>query len=222
MLVAETCFPVEVVHGHVQDLLEGDADYIFMPFIVDNEAEAGNPTLNYNCPWIQTYPFMIRGARKGEEQEKRFLTPTLHFRYSRQKLVADLAGFMSGPSAPRLAKCAGVAAARKAQTPSRAAPRRLPDPAACPARWDGHLGRPYNTGTGAEPRLAEKLIDWRAAHLLICRCRRRCAARGLRHDVLAQRPKILPPAWWRGTAAARGVPVQPAAADFWPTTCGRR
>ena len=82
MLVAETCFPVEVMHGHVQDLLERDPDYVFLPFIVDNEAEAGNPTLNYNCPWIQTYPFMIRGALKGEEQEKKLLIPTLHFRYS--------------------------------------------------------------------------------------------------------------------------------------------
>jgi predicted CoA-substrate-specific enzyme activase len=71
MLVAETCFPVEVMHGHFQDLLERDPDYIFMPFIVDNEAEAGNPTLNYNCPWIQTYPFMIRGAGRAKNRRRR-------------------------------------------------------------------------------------------------------------------------------------------------------
>ena len=36
MLVAETCFPVEVMHGHVHDLLAKNPDYIFMPFVVDN------------------------------------------------------------------------------------------------------------------------------------------------------------------------------------------
>ena len=165
MLVAETCFPVEVMHGHFQDLLEQDPDYIFMPFIVDNEAEAGNPTLNYNCPWIQTYPFMIRGARKGEEQEKKILTPTLHFRYSGQKLVADLAGFMKRTfgTAPGEVRRA-VAAARKAQAAfERAvldAGRRIL--AALPPGQVAAviLGRPYNTG---DPELnlglLEKLID---------------------------------------------------------------
>ena len=70
MLVAETCFPVEVMHGHVQDLLEQNPDYIFCPSSWTTRPRAGNPTLNYNCPWIQTYPFMIRGARKGEERRR--------------------------------------------------------------------------------------------------------------------------------------------------------
>jgi predicted CoA-substrate-specific enzyme activase len=165
MLVAETCFPVEVMHGHVQELLEKNVDHIFMPFIVDNAAEEGNPTYNYNCPWIQTYGFMIRGALRGGEQEKKFLVPTLHFRYSRKKLVADLAAFMRerfGTSEAEVERA--VRAAEKAQQGFEEAVRaegrkllaNLP-----PGRVAAViLGRPYNIG---DPELnlslVEKLIE---------------------------------------------------------------
>jgi predicted CoA-substrate-specific enzyme activase len=116
MLVAETCFPVEVMHGHIHDLLEKDPDYIFMPFVVDNAADEQNPTINYSCPWIQSYPFMIRGAMKGQEEAKKFLVPTLHFRYSRKKVVNELSEFMKttfGTAAKEVARA--VTAAEKAQ-----------------------------------------------------------------------------------------------------------
>jgi predicted CoA-substrate-specific enzyme activase len=165
MLVAETCFPVEVMHGHVQDLLEANSDYIFLPFIVDNPADADNPTLNYNCPWIQTYPFMIRGAMKGEEREKRFLVPALHFRYSRPKLLADLGGFMRrtfGTSAADTERA--VRAAERAQEDFeeavRAEGRRVLGALPADKVAAVILGRPYNIG---DPELnlglIEKLID---------------------------------------------------------------
>ena len=48
----ETCLPVELIHGHVADLLEQGVDYVFLPFIVDAKAKPGNPTSNCNCPWL--------------------------------------------------------------------------------------------------------------------------------------------------------------------------
>lgn len=94
ILVAETCFPVEVMHGHVNDLLEQDTDFVFTPFIVNTEAEEGNPTVNYNCPWVQTYPFMIRSALRGDEKGAKLLVPTLHFRYSGKVIEDMMWGFM--------------------------------------------------------------------------------------------------------------------------------
>jgi len=165
MLVAETCFPVEVMHGHIDDLLEKDPDYIFMPFVVDNPTDERNPTINYNCPWIQSYPFMIRGAMKADPAAEKFLVPTLHFRYSRKKLVNDLAKFMSTTfGTDRKAVDRAVRAAEKAQAGfertlieegerilSKLPPNRISVVM---------LGRPYNTG---DPELnlslVEKLID---------------------------------------------------------------
>ncbi len=80
LIVAETCFPVEVMHGHIYEMLEGKVDYIFTPFIINSKAEKDNPTSNCNCPWVQTVPFMVR-ASLPEEQRDKLLTPTLNFRY---------------------------------------------------------------------------------------------------------------------------------------------
>jgi predicted CoA-substrate-specific enzyme activase len=165
MLVAETCFPVEVMHGHIYDLLEKDPDYIFMPFVVDNPADEQNPTINYNCPWVQSYPFMIRGAMKGEETAKKFLVPTLHFRYSRKKLVNDLSEFMKttfGTASKKVAQA--VTAAEKAQEDfeNKLLEEGQKILASLPSNRVSvvMLGRPYNTG---DPELnlslIKKLID---------------------------------------------------------------
>ena len=94
MLSAETCLPVEAMHGHVNDLIQQGVDYIFTPFVVNVEADEGNPTVNYNCPWVQSYPFMIKTALKGTEHEKKLLIPALHFRYKGKVLNNDLVEFM--------------------------------------------------------------------------------------------------------------------------------
>ena len=165
MLTAETCFPVEVIHGHIHDLLERDVDHIFMPFIVDSPADKENRSINYNCPWIQAYGFMVRGAMKGEKAAEKFLIPALHMRYSRKKLLEDLAGFMKetfGSAKQDVDRA--LRAAQKAQADfeetvkdeGRKVFANLPDNR-IPVVM---LGRPYNTG---DPELnlslVKKLID---------------------------------------------------------------
>ena len=70
MIVAETCFPVEVMHGHIYEMLEGDIDYVFTPFMINSKAEEGNPTSNCNCPWVQTVPFMVKASLARGRNEK--------------------------------------------------------------------------------------------------------------------------------------------------------
>jgi predicted CoA-substrate-specific enzyme activase len=94
-ITAETCLPVETVHGHVMDLIEKDVDYIFLPFIVNGKQKEGNPTQNCNCPWIQTYPFMVKSALKGKLDESKLLIPTLHFRHFERALVKELTQYFS-------------------------------------------------------------------------------------------------------------------------------
>ncbi|MBE0667891.1 MAG: CoA activase, partial [Bacteroidales bacterium] len=94
-ITAETCLPVELIHGHVIDLIEKDVDYIFMPFIVNAKEREGNKTMNCNCPWIQTYPFMVRAALKGKVDESKLLMPTLHFRFFERALVKELSSYFN-------------------------------------------------------------------------------------------------------------------------------
>jgi predicted CoA-substrate-specific enzyme activase len=90
VITTETCLPVELMHGHVMDLIDRGADYIFIPFIVNAKEKPGNPTFNCNCPWIQTFPFMVKAALKGRFDESRFLVPALHFRFFERALVPEL------------------------------------------------------------------------------------------------------------------------------------
>jgi predicted CoA-substrate-specific enzyme activase len=92
-ITTETCLPVEMIHGHVIDLLEKGADYIFLPFIVNGKQKEGNKTLNCNCPWIQTYPFMIKSALRGRVDESKLLIPTLHFRFFERALIGEMTDY---------------------------------------------------------------------------------------------------------------------------------
>ncbi|MFO7615949.1 MAG: acyl-CoA dehydratase activase [Bacteroidales bacterium] len=81
MMTCETCLPVEMVHGHVDDLIRKGVDYVFLPFIVNMPGAEDNPTNNCNCPWIQSHPFMVRAAYADSPDRDKLLIPTLHMRY---------------------------------------------------------------------------------------------------------------------------------------------
>ena len=165
MLTAETCFPVELMHGHINDLLEKDVDYIFAPFVVDTPSDEKNPTANYNCPWVQSYPFMIKGLVKDQPGEEKFLIPTVHFKYGKKKLLADLTKFMKETfdihskrvrAAEEKAEKAQFAFENSLVEMGKEILENLPK-GVVPVVI---LGRPYNTG---DPELnlglVEKLID---------------------------------------------------------------
>ncbi|MDZ7634659.1 MAG: acyl-CoA dehydratase activase-related protein [Bacteroidales bacterium] len=92
-MTSETCLPVELMHGHVIDLIDRGVDYVFLPFIVSGKYKEGDKTTNSNCPWIQSYPFMVKAALRGKVDDSKFLTPTLHFRYFERALVKELIAF---------------------------------------------------------------------------------------------------------------------------------
>jgi predicted nucleotide-binding protein (sugar kinase/HSP70/actin superfamily) len=55
-ITTETCLPVELMLGHVIDLMNKGVDYIFLPFIVNAKLKAGDKTSNSNCPWCKHIP----------------------------------------------------------------------------------------------------------------------------------------------------------------------
>ncbi|MFA6128136.1 MAG: acyl-CoA dehydratase activase [Bacteroidales bacterium] len=81
MMTCETCLPIEMVHGHVDDLLKKGVDYVFLPFVVNAKGAEDNPTNNCNCPWIQAHPFMVKAAYADSPLKDKLLTPTFHLRY---------------------------------------------------------------------------------------------------------------------------------------------
>jgi predicted CoA-substrate-specific enzyme activase len=164
MIVAETCFPVEVMHGHIYEMLEQNVDYIFTPFIINSRAAKDNPTSNTNCPWVQTVPFMVK-ASIPEEQRDRLLSPTLNFRYYGKVVENELYDYFGKRF--KLSRKQVVEAMKKAdakqerfeervRTRGREVMASLPDDKEVLAI----IGRPYNTGDPAlNLSMIEKLIN---------------------------------------------------------------
>ncbi|HEX2921922.1 MAG TPA: acyl-CoA dehydratase activase [Bacteroidales bacterium] len=160
-ITTETCLPVELIHGHVNDLLKRGADYVFLPFVVNAKAGKGNPTFNCNCPWVQTFPFMVKAALKGKEDISRLLIPTLHFRFFETALIPELSDFFEAKFG--IDKNEIVKAIHKADKKQADFEKSLIDigkqtlsslPSNCiPAVI---LGRPYNT---SDPHLNLGLIE---------------------------------------------------------------
>ena len=164
-ITTETCLPVELMHGHVIDLIDKGVDYIFLPFIVNAKQKEGNRTSNSNCPWIQTYPFMIKAALRGKVDESKLLVPTLHFRYFERALLKEMTEYFNekfGISKTEIKKA--IYLADEVQTTFE---KRLTDygkgvlnsiPENC--RPVVLLGRPYNsTDQYLNLGLVEKLIN---------------------------------------------------------------
>jgi predicted CoA-substrate-specific enzyme activase len=93
-MVSETCLPVELMHGHLLNLLEKEVDFIFVPFSVNAKGTKENPTNNCNCPWVQSHPYLLKAAFTDEKIQKKLLYPTLHFRYFNHVLRRELQDFM--------------------------------------------------------------------------------------------------------------------------------
>jgi predicted CoA-substrate-specific enzyme activase len=60
--VAETCFPVKLVSGHVQNLLEKDIDFIFLPSVINREGCAPGQTSNQYCPYIPAASYLVAAS----------------------------------------------------------------------------------------------------------------------------------------------------------------
>jgi predicted CoA-substrate-specific enzyme activase len=117
--VAEQCFPVQIAHGHVQELLAGTAqrppvDYVLSPNVVDMEAPSST-TASQLCPWNQTLPFVLRAAPEFCADSSKFLAPTVYFRLGCEHVKGQLAEYFSALGVGRRQSDAAADAAYHAQ-----------------------------------------------------------------------------------------------------------
>ena len=91
-VVAEPCFPIKVMHGHVNDLLNKEVDYIFIPHIVNSETNFED-IYSHVCPWGQTVPFIIQYAPLLEGNEQKLLKPMVHFKDGIEVVKKELREF---------------------------------------------------------------------------------------------------------------------------------
>ena len=86
-MVAETCFPVKVSHGHVKAIC-GRTRYLFLPSLITmptpTEREVG-----FYCPMVQSNSYMVRFALGLNTSN--VLSPTVHLKFDPDTLAVELA-----------------------------------------------------------------------------------------------------------------------------------
>ena len=83
-VVSETCFPVKVAHGHVLDLLNKGVDMLFIPMLINREIDDSGWEESFNCPYIQSFPYLLKAALDLDRRGVRLLTPTLAFGWKKK------------------------------------------------------------------------------------------------------------------------------------------
>jgi predicted CoA-substrate-specific enzyme activase len=143
---AETCFPAKVALGHVQDLVEKKADFLFLPSFVRFPAACGSGSSSQACPYAQALPYLARatlrfGSTRVIEAHLR-MQDERHFEAS-VRSVGRMLG-KSGRAVARAARAGREAQSRAEQAVAdlgREAVRSLP----AGARALVLIGRNYNT-----------------------------------------------------------------------------
>ncbi len=72
-VTAQPCFPVKVAYGHVVELIEKGVDYIFLPSVVSAAGPFEENKHNHFCPYVQSFPYMVRSAFEGKTDNSKLL-----------------------------------------------------------------------------------------------------------------------------------------------------
>jgi len=81
---AEFCYPVEISHGYMQNLIDKNPDYFFLPHLKNLDVDHASCT----CPLIQGEPYYLRSAFK--ELNGRVIEPVMNFGngYSQDQFIS--------------------------------------------------------------------------------------------------------------------------------------
>ncbi len=93
LATAQPCFPVQVAHGHVENLLKAGAEFILAPNVVNMATPGPTEVQSHLCPWNQTLPFVLRSAAGLEQLSGQLLAPTVHFRFGKKSVQEELKSF---------------------------------------------------------------------------------------------------------------------------------
>ena len=85
-VLAETCFPAKVAHGHIKYLLDKNMDAILLPSFINLSTPENHFERGYACPYTQTIPYISQIAFEGI----RLLTPIVNLRRGREFLEKEI------------------------------------------------------------------------------------------------------------------------------------
>jgi predicted CoA-substrate-specific enzyme activase len=85
-VLAETCYPVKVSHGHVKALV-GQTRYLFLPTMIDMSTPRPEEK-GFLCPMVQSNSYMLQAAL--EMDQAGVLNPVIHLKRDPQTLALEI------------------------------------------------------------------------------------------------------------------------------------
>lgn len=113
----ETCYPVKLIYGHMQQLIDMKVDYIFLPTIHTMKHEKSQVAHNYGCVYMQTAAVSVAKALDIKSKGITLLSPVFDLDFGQQAMAKAMLGLSKilGQPKPLCAKAllAGAMAVRK-------------------------------------------------------------------------------------------------------------
>ena len=85
-MIAETCFPVKVSHGHAKQIL-GKTRFLFLPTLIDMPTPKPSER-GFYCPLVQSNSYMLRAAFTIDPSN--LLSPVLHLKHNPDTLCQEI------------------------------------------------------------------------------------------------------------------------------------
>jgi predicted CoA-substrate-specific enzyme activase len=77
--LGDVCYPVQLVAGHVAELLAHKVAYIFIPSLYTMQYPPSRARQDFGCPYMQALPKIIEQAMELKEKGVTLLAPTMKF-----------------------------------------------------------------------------------------------------------------------------------------------
>lgn len=88
----ETCFPVKLIYGHMQQLIDQKVDYIFLPTIHTMKHEKSRVKHNYGCVYMQTAAVSVAKALDIESKGIALLSPVFDLDFGQEAMATAMLG----------------------------------------------------------------------------------------------------------------------------------
>ena len=89
---SETCYPVKLIYGHIQQLIDQKVDYIFLPSIHTMKHEKSRVKHNYGCVYMQTAAVSIAKALDIESKGITLLSPVFDLDFGQEAMATAMLG----------------------------------------------------------------------------------------------------------------------------------
>ena len=88
----ETCYPVKLIYGHMQQLIDQKVDYIFLPTIHTMKHEKSRVKHNYGCVYMQTAAVSVAKALDIESKGITLLSPVFDLDFGQEAMATAMLG----------------------------------------------------------------------------------------------------------------------------------